>query len=264
MKRKEFALMHSDAIIRTEALSDRQLRQIRDLVTQCARHDGSRSEYPLDTPGQIHWLLYSGNNSVLKAVCTLIPLDDDTVECCAFTRPASRQPGCFLALLEQAEKEAEDRDILFFAGQMPDTLATLHAISAEKLSTEHQMEKELPPPASYACHDKSESNTHDRTWKLTSACDASAPTASCQTVPIASCQTTPVGEACVCLHHVEVCEPFRQKGFATALLTFLFSVLASEGVRRILLHVSDDNLAAIALYKKTGFRITETLSTYLY
>jgi len=37
-----------------------------------------------------------------------------------------------------------------------------------------------------------------------------------------------------------------------------------EGIRRICLQVSGANEPALHLYRKTGFRITEALSYYLY
>ena len=36
------------------------------------------------------------------------------------------------------------------------------------------------------------------------------------------------------------------------------------GIRTLTLQVSGQNLGALALYKKTGFRIRDTLSYYLY
>ena len=48
-----------------------------------------------------------------------------------------------------------------------------------------------------------------------------------------------------------------------ALLTVLHS-LRNRNASSLFLHVSGENPAAVNLYKKTGFRITETLSYYLY
>lgn len=79
-----------------------------------------------------------------------------------------------------------------------------------------------------------------------------------------SCQTSRVSDSCACLHHVEVLPDFRRQGYGRRLLGLLFPALYQEGIRRVILQVSGSNGAAIALYKKTGFRITETLSFYLY
>ena len=48
------------------------------------------------------------------------------------------------------------------------------------------------------------------------------------------------------------------------MLALLLPALASQGFQTALLQVAGDNMPAIALYKKTGFRITETLCCYLY
>ena len=47
---------------------------------------------------------------------------------------------------------------------------------------------------------------------------------------------------------------------------FFFQVLKSlqENTSTVTLQVSGNNTVALNLYKKTGFRITETLSYYLY
>ena len=54
----------------------------------------------------------------------------------------------------------------------------------------------------------------------------------------------------------------RQLGFL--LMSRLIYCLQKTQIRRLLLHVSGSNVPAVALYKKTGFGITETLSYYMY
>ncbi len=257
--------MHDESILRTDSLSDSSLRDILDLIHLCECHDNQPFDYPLHEEGQLHWLLYARPESCLKAVLTLIPIDGETVECCAFTRPAMRRNGCFSRLLEQAEEEAGDRYLLFAVRPVPDTLAVLDALSAERISVEHRMERTL-----------SDDDRHlpERLRRLdaTSALltDVMGTDERCELItnppadaPLASCLLTPAGDSCVCLHHVEVTESVRGQGYGSALLFFLFQELACRNIRSIVLHVSGDNSAAIALYRKTGFRITETLSCYL-
>ena len=50
----------------------------------------------------------------------------------------------------------------------------------------------------------------------------------------------------------------------TAFLGLLLPALAEEGFSRIILQVSGSNAPALALYKKIGFRVMETLLYYLY
>jgi ribosomal protein S18 acetylase RimI-like enzyme len=48
------------------------------------------------------------------------------------------------------------------------------------------------------------------------------------------------------------------------MLEKLFALLAAAGIKKVILQVSGGNDSALALYKKAGFRITETLLYYLY
>ena len=56
----------------------------------------------------------------------------------------------------------------------------------------------------------------------------------------------------------------RRRGIGSRALSHVLAFLAREGVRLVFLHVSGNNLPAVSLYKKAGFRIAETLSYYLY
>lgn len=86
----------------------------------------------------------------------------------------------------------------------------------------------------------------------------------CHAASIGSCLTTRVALDCVCLHQVEILPDWRVKGYGKILMELLLARLCEAGVRRVILQVSGDNAPALALYKKTGFRVTETLSYYLY
>ena len=120
-------------------------------------------------------------------------------------------------------------------------------------------------PDSGACSDDSactllpvtETGSDDCNWELCSTHTASP-------VLLGTCRTSCVSDSCVCLHHVEILPRFRGRGYGTSLLTRLLSSLRQAGICRVILQVSGDNKAALALYEKQGFRITETLSYYLY
>lgn len=79
-----------------------------------------------------------------------------------------------------------------------------------------------------------------------------------------SCLTSPVSRDTLCIHHVEILPRLRGKGLGTLLMDQLIRRLQKTRIRRLLLHVSGGNAPAAALYKKTGFRTTETLSYYMY
>ena len=61
----------------------------------------------------------------------------------------------------------------------------------------------------------------------------------------------------------EIKRAYRGKGYGQSFLEVMIRLLSSD-YRQITLQVSSLNTAAVALYKKTGFRITDTLSYYLY
>lgn len=82
--------------------------------------------------------------------------------------------------------------------------------------------------------------------------------------PIGRCLITPVSADCACLHHLEIKESLRHNGYGSDFLSLLLPRIAASGTSKLILQVSGDNPAAIALYKKTGFGITETLSFYCY
>ncbi|MDO5406694.1 MAG: GNAT family N-acetyltransferase [Eubacteriales bacterium] len=235
---------------------------------------------------------------MLCCALALLPYDSEepAAECIAFTRPDCRRQGYFTELLDLALDAFEDFDILFpVLVQVPDTLATLQALEAELDSQELQMELSLeqisePSESPFVlrrqdrsgdsgCSGETDDTGEDIcTWVLMKpGCPDSGTSTrtSFRSVPVnsedtsdgtflGSCQTTPVSRSCVCLHHVEILPQYRRQGCGTALLEQLAAALKHSGVRRVILQVSGDNEAALALYKKQGFRITETLSYYLY
>ena len=66
------------------------------------------------------------------------------------------------------------------------------------------------------------------------------------------------------LYDLEIRKELRGKGYGSALLSFVLDDLAKREPLPIRLQVSSGNTAALRLYEKTGFRITETLSAWLY
>jgi ribosomal-protein-alanine N-acetyltransferase len=61
---------------------------------------------------------------------------------------------------------------------------------------------------------------------------------------------------------LDVAEKQRRSGTGTALLQHLEANLAARGVRSILLETATDNEAAVAFWKRHGYRIEATLKRY--
>lgn len=269
--------------IQTSTLSESQTREIDLLTTTCRSHDNIRLTYPAEESGGdcIHYLLYE-DGGALAAILAMLPLDAGHAECCAFTLPTHRRRGYFSCLLKAAIKEFDEYEILFAVQEScPDTMAALAALGAELESREHQMTLELPQcqfaGSSSTCLARKPGLTLLGQCVSTgnavgSAAAGSSGSTICETewtlakdsLPIGRCFTTPVSGGCVCLHRLEITESLRRRGYGSDFMSFLLPQLSSMGIRKVILQVSGHNTAAAALYKKTGFRLTETLSYYCY
>ncbi len=67
-----------------------------------------------------------------------------------------------------------------------------------------------------------------------------------------------------CFYGFEIAPSLRGKGLGNEALSMVLTFLASQGIRKIFLHVSADNTPALKLYQKAGFRVTERLEYWIY
>lgn len=261
-------------------LTDIQKAQAETLALDCCRHDSVRLSYPTDPQEHVcHYLLYSSQGGLCAALA-MIPCGETAVECTAFTHPAFRRKGCFDALLSRALEDFEEYDIFFpVSGDCPDTQKTLEALGAQLDTTEYQMEwtpqtagnthNQIPLPASqekasqpdaFLTSFPSPDDSETLCWNFHAGISEN----SSSERPVGTFLTTWIGKDCVCLHQVEILPAFRSQGLGAAMLRLFLDRAAQKSISRVILQVSADNHAALALYKKTGFRITEALSFYLY
>lgn len=267
--------MKSLTITKTNCLNEKQLLELQQLAALCEKHDGCSISCPTFPEDHAEYILLYENEAcnqtaALVSALALVCYDADTAECCAFTRPDCRRQGYFSKLLDGAMERLEDCDILFpVSGNCPDTLAVLQTLGAELDSCEMQMKLDLEA-VSYQIPALNQQKFGFLLQKNCSDSPFASQTEwifyennSCRK-QLGSCQTTLVSEACVCLHHVEILTEFRNQGYGTRFMEHLIFSLKEQGINQILLQVSGDNAAALALYKRQGFRITETLSFYLY
>lgn len=263
--------MNSITITKTTCPKQGQFQEMLQLASLCRQHDGCSISFPENPEDHAeYFLLYKkndcGETAVLLSVLSILFYDAETVECCAFTHPKYRRQGYFSKLLNCAMENLEDCDILFpVSGACPDTLAVLDSLDAELDSCEMQMELDLKNS-----HTIQPVLTQSKSgFLLQRVCPDSQSEwilyedDSCRKM-LGSCKTAPVSKNRVCLHHVEILTEFRNQGYGTILMNELISSLKKQGTCYIILQVSGDNAAALALYKKQGFRTTETLSFYLY
>ena len=173
--------------------------------------------------------------------------------------PAYRRQGIFSSLLAHACKKGSfpGEDELLFSVRPEQTKwrQVLTAIEAEKVSEEYMMEysfgrlPSLPATAQAFASAELTVSFQGTEGKAFS--------------PHVSCLLSSQGNS-VYLYQLLTKEEFRRQGRASAFLHHLFPRLKALGFSSVRLQVSGENLPAMALYKKTGFHITETLSFYLY
>ncbi len=206
-------------------------------------------------------------DGVLRAAAAFIREDDCTCECYAFTEPSYRRQGMFSELLDLAiETFPEDTEFIFYTnGADPDCMATLKALEAELIVEEHMMEIQLKnrivSPADRA-------TPADRTFfrlpPLTMTISTPDGTLTRHYENQNGSVNIFVFSSYYYLYGLEIHEELRGKGYGRQLLNQVLDDLASHNPLPLRLQVAGDNLAAVSLYKKTGFQITETLFGYLY
>lgn len=77
-----------------------------------------------------------------------------------------------------------------------------------------------------------------------------------------TCRLLPYGGGRFYLYHLEIIPDYRGYGLGRSLLHAVLASLPED--TQVILQVSSENTAALSLYKKTGFRITKTLSYHNY
>lgn len=262
-------------IITTSQLSREQQDAVLHLTELCRQADSLTLSCPED--GDSYWLFMDEDGDLLSFLAAY-EIAQDVWECYGFTRPDLRGQGYFSALLSEACGDGgalADGDLYFVCdGACKEALKVLEHMGAELSSEEYMMEwdwekeKELPQevlkqagpcPLSLLLPDGSllsEGGPDTGSALMVRAFTPDSRLA-------AFCHLSFQGDD-VYLYGLEVLPDMRRKGVGTAFLCILLCILRDRGYGRLRLQVSRGNEGAMALYQKTGFRITETLSYYLY
>ena len=234
------------------ALSQEQKRQAKELASLCCSHDGSSLSFPLED-GEFFVLICEEN--VLACALGFCRMEPHLLEVSAFTRPEFRRQGLFSRALACGESYFPDDDFSFVSdGKCPAAAFVLRKLNASLWYREHMMRLDFdgwqPPvcvlPPAFSMEEDAPGHF----------------TARIHGREAGVCSTMNSGTS-VYLWGLEIRSRFRGKGYGKA---FFLQVLKQleQNAPAVLLQVSGDNTAALNLYKKTGFRITETLSYYLY
>lgn len=216
--------------------------------------DGS---FPLEDA--VFFVLYELDEIICSAAA-FIREDDTTFECYAFTAPEFRRRGFFSEILDSAIDELdEDTEFIFYTnGNDRDTLAALDALEAEPVLEEYMMEILLSDRTS------SKHFSADDPFPLSVRTADMDGTETLQYETASGTVNISVFSTYYYLYGFEIREELRGKGHGTVFLSQVMDDLARKNPMPLRLQVSGDNIPALALYKKTGFQITETLFGYLY
>lgn len=263
----------------TETLSNEIRAAIEELLNACRAYEGLTLSFPYEevTSTFLLWDDEASEGSGLLAVLGLLlpfglhpefdisPDPEEPAELCAFTLPSRRRQGLFSRLFAAAEEHFADRDLLFLLDHhSPDAIAAAEHLGAEPDGNEYRMEyefRELPDfslldlPASPRLSLSAVTEDSDTTRYEFFLPGEKTAAALCRTRAF---------ESRVCFYDFSVRESLRGQGLGKEAFLLVLAALKEHGCTGIFLHVSGDNLPAVSLYQKTGFRICETLSYYLY
>lgn len=246
-------------IVKTTAPDSHTKEKLKALINACCRHDKQQLSYPVNDADS-HYLYYTQDGHLASAAA-MTSLGGGVTECSAFTLPACRRQGYFSDLLKQALSDFDETDILFACEpDCNDTISVLEHLQAEFDTCEYQMEyvfcrtSRIPTPThpdlSLTFNRQEDGTLY---WQLFLGSSQ-----------IGSCHTTRIGKNRVCLHQFIIQENRRRQGFGQDLLWLLMTHLSDLAINTVILQLSGRNPAALALYTKTGFSITRTLSYYYY
>jgi RimJ/RimL family protein N-acetyltransferase len=253
-------------VIRTNSPNQTQKHDLSLLQETCRNHDNISLTIPMEEDC-VYYLLYD-EEVLLSALCAFFTENED-YECSAFTQPDSRHRGYFVRLLKELLKETGESDLIFAVDETClDTLAVINAVEASFWYQEHIMELPLSQLI------KTGRSKDDRYFDKLALSIASAPEETpIQCVflldgnPVGSCFLDSLEHGAY-FYGFEITESLRNQGLGTACLSlFLETYFAHPNAKRfkkLFLQVSGLNEPAIALYKKAGFQITESLSYYVY
>lgn len=253
-------------MIRTKTPSETQKNNLLLLQETCRDHDCINLTFPVEEDC-IYYLLYDEDN-LLSALCAFFNENGD-YECSAYTRPSKRKQGHFTLLLDELLKETGDIDLIFPVEEAcTDTVRTLEAIGASFWYQEHIME--VDSSAFFKSGLVENAGAPEALAIKADTKMAKGPVPYIFLMngrPIGSCYMDSRGHSTY-FHGFEIKKELRGRGLGQACLSLLletfFKQPATDRPEKLFLQVSGLNQPAMALYKKAGFRIRESLSYYVY
>ncbi len=250
-------------LIHTVRPTDKQKKEMSHLVDACRAKEPLSLGAPIEDDLGYDILLLYEKDASLAAMSFLFYPEEGPCECCVFVDPARRRRGHFAFLLDKTldlaeayeKKAGRPIDFCFLADERtPSAMAALKSIGAEYWYSEHKMERLLTPrdkiiPSGSLVIEKD-------------CADDSLYCAFLEGMLVGTCAVLTMDKE-LYLYAFQIREDFRGKGYGKEFLLGMLRLLSDMGTR-VVIQVSGQNYIARNLYKKTGFRTTESLSYYLY
>jgi ribosomal protein S18 acetylase RimI-like enzyme len=252
-------------LIRTNAPDAQLSKDLSLLQETCNEYDHIAFSFPLEEDC-ICCLLYE-NERLLSALISFFT-DPDAIECYGCTLPGERQKGHFTLLLKELVNDYPDCDFLFPVYEnCQDGVKALQAMEASFCYKEHFMELSIPM-SEESIFIKEYKDRNDLTISSRKNSDDQICYEFFKNKAVVGKCSLDIQENSAYLYGYEISELLRGQGLGTACLRLFLKAYTSlpENQRKdiIYLQVSGDNFPAVALYKKAGFLIRESLSYYLY
>lgn len=235
----------------TNRLSSEQYFQVINLVEECAKTDGvsgiSFLEQELNAIEEFpcFYLMYD-RSRLISYLSVFIP-EESQCEIYSATLPSERGREHFKCLLTEAMKHIREYGITYRcvvkepdSRDMDDYLERLNSKLVDEdylLSYDHNVKPE-PQGELELKYRKVGSTGIYETYKNDNH--------------IGSCQVEYAGRQAL-IHHVEIVESQRGKGYGTETLLLVLEHLISDQIQKILLHVNGANEVAYNMYVNHGF-----------
>jgi len=270
-------------ILTTTELSDKQTNDVLKLLELC--QETYDSEEVCFMEGEMncledipcYYLAYDGE--ILACFLSVFIPDESSAEIYSLTTPGYENSGIFEHLINAAADTLEEADIhdIFFVSDHDDKINSdyMKKYYQEIDSSTLLMELDVPYPDVFSdvSADSSSDYIFEHKAEVTETEDEQSINHSLSffkegvSYGFAECEQYPHA---FCLHHIEVEEKFRGKGYGKAmlsdLLTYCLSLVydAPEDDRPIhfILNVDADNTPACKLYSGYGFTIGQQIDYY--
>lgn len=246
-------------LIHITSLTDQQKTDIATLVDACKHKEPLSLSAPSED-GLDYFLLYEKEETGLLAFGFLFFPQETSCECAVFVHPSQRRKGCFSrilnAVLDHVERYEKTTglavDFCFLTDEKtPSAMKTMEAIEAEYWYSEHKMVRPLKDKDREYIPQVAIAEDSDGLY-----------TASLNGQIIGTCAILPSGQEYY-FYAFQIKEEFQGNGYGKDFLLGMLALLAAK-TSAVSLQVSGQNYIARNLYKKTGFKTTESLSYYIY